>query len=62
MKTGYTRLIESVRKKEWHGATQQFRDIMEQKVAAKLAEERQLVGRESLTEAPAARRGGRFRT
>jgi hypothetical protein len=60
MKTGYTRLIESIRKKEWHDATQQFRDIMEQKVAAKLAEERELVGR-NLTEAPRSSRGGRFR-
>lgn len=44
MKTRYTQLIESIRKKEWHDANHLFSSIMDQKVAVRLAEEKQRVG------------------
>ena len=61
MKTGYTKLLEAIRHKDWTSATERFRDIMEQKVAIRLAEEKKAVNAEALTEAPRPPRGSGFR-
>lgn len=40
MKTSYTKLIEAMTRKDWQTATERFTDIMEQKVAQRLAQEK----------------------
>jgi hypothetical protein len=51
MKTAYTKLVEAFRRKDWQTATEMFRDIMEQKVAIRLAEEkRTAIAKTALTE------------
>ena len=41
MKTSYTKLIEAMTQKDWQSATELFTDVMEQKVAQRLAQEKQ---------------------
>jgi hypothetical protein len=40
MKTSYTKLLEAMTRKDWQSANERFADIMEQKVAQRLAQEK----------------------